>query len=285
MNQQNPTTLSLDRQGGVLHIRLNRPEVRNAMSQTMLRELLSVLDDAEKSGVRIVVLRGAGGHFSAGADLKDTAAARASAIVDGKDPLAEANAGFGHVCTAYAQTPLAVVAVLAGTVMGGGFGLACTADVAIASQSVDFRLPETSLGVIPAQIAPFLVERLGYAEAKRLSVTGARFGAAEALRIGLVHQVCESDAELEAAIGSTIQQILACAPNAVAETKKLLRRARFRRPSQPCRARSKRIRSRGQKRRGSRGATRFRRETKAFLGKLTSYSQADMCPLRSRGAM
>jgi isohexenylglutaconyl-CoA hydratase len=231
VNQQQPSTLSLERQGGVLSIRLNRPEARNAMSQTMLRELLEALDGAEKSGARIVVLRGAGGHFSAGADLKDMAAARTSAIVGGKDPLAETNAGFGHVCAAYAQTPLAVVAVLEGTVMGGGFGLACTADVAIASQTVDFRLPETSLGVIPAQIAPFLVERLGYAEAKRLSVTGARFGAAEAFRIGLVHQVCDSDAELEAAIASTIKQILACAPNAVAETKKLLRRARFEDPA------------------------------------------------------
>ncbi len=85
--------------------------------------------------------------------------------------------------------------------------------------------------MIPAQIAPFLVERLGYAEAKRLAVTGARFGASEAYRIGLVHKVCESDTDLEAAIASTIQQVLACAPGAIAETKKLLRRARFEEPA------------------------------------------------------
>jgi isohexenylglutaconyl-CoA hydratase len=231
VSQQNPSTLSLERQRGVLHIRLNRPEARNAMSRTMLLELLEALAEAERSGARATVLRGNGGHFSAGADLKDMSIARTSAIVEGEDPLAEMNAGFGHVCAAFAQTPIAVVAVLEGTVMGGGLGLACTADVAIASSTVDFRLPETSLGVIPAQIAPFLVERLGYAEAKRLSVTGARFGAQEAFRIGLVHKVCEYEADLEAAIASTLQQILACAPGAIAETKKLLRRARFEDPA------------------------------------------------------
>jgi isohexenylglutaconyl-CoA hydratase len=231
MSAQAPTALSLQREGAVLHIRLNRPNVRNAMSQIMLRELLDALAEAEPSGVRVIVLRGNGGHFSAGADIKDMAAARATPNAHETDPMAEANAAFGHVCAAYAQTPLAVIAVLEGTVMGGGFGLACAADVAIASQTVDFRLPETSLGVIPAQIAPFLVERLGYSEAKRLAITGARLGAQEAYRIGLVHRICENEAELEIAIASTLRQIFACAPGAIAETKKLLRRARFEDPA------------------------------------------------------
>jgi isohexenylglutaconyl-CoA hydratase len=231
MSQHNRTALLLERQGGVLHVWLNRPEVRNAMSQIMLREVLDALAEAEAGGVRIVVLRGSGGHFSAGADLKDMAAARTTAATNESDPLARANAAFGHVCAAYSRSPLATVAVLEGTVMGGGFGLACCADVAIAAHTADFRLPETSLGVIPAQIAPFLVERLGYSEAKRISVTGARFGAEEALRIGLVHRVCADHAELDAALAAVVQQILACAPDAVAETKKLLRRARFEDPA------------------------------------------------------
>ncbi len=231
MSLQNPATLSVERKGGVLAVRLNRPEVRNAMSQAMLGELLDALAEAEAGGVRVVVLRGSGGHFSAGADLKDMAAARAAPIAHETDPIAETNARFGHVCAAYARSPLAIVAVLEGSVMGGAFGLACTADVVIASHTVDFRLPETSLGVIPAQIAPFLVERLGLSEAKRLSVTGARFGAGEAHRIGLVHKVCENGADLEAALASTIREILACAPGAIAATKQLLRRARFEDPA------------------------------------------------------
>jgi isohexenylglutaconyl-CoA hydratase len=231
MSQPTPATLLLERPGGVLTIRLHRPEVRNAMSQVMLRELLDALAGAEAGGVRVVVLRGSGAHFSAGADLHDMAKARSAPIAHETDPMAEANAAFGHVCAAYSQSPLAIVAVLEGAVMGGGFGLACCADVAIASQTADFRLPETSLGLIPAQIAPFLVERLGYSEAKRIAVTGARFGAEEAYRIGLVHKVCASGAELEAALAATLQQILVCAPGAVAETKKLLRRARSEDPA------------------------------------------------------
>ncbi len=231
MSQQNPATLLLEREGGVLTVRLHRPEARNAMSQIMLRELLDALAGAEAGGVRAVVLRGSGGHFSAGADLHGMAEARQAPIAHDTDPMAEANAAFGHVCAAYSKSPLAVVAVLEGAVMGGGFGLACCADVAIASQTADFRLPETSLGLIPAQIAPFLVERLGYSEAKRIAVTGARFGAEEAYRIGLVHKVCASGAELEDALAGTLRQILACAPGAVAETKKLLRRARTEDPA------------------------------------------------------
>jgi isohexenylglutaconyl-CoA hydratase len=192
--------ISATRKGGVLHLTLNRPEARNAMSLQMVAELRQVLLDAEATAgkpdaVRVVVLRGAGGHFCAGADLKDMAGARMRAVQaagpGAPDPIAEVNAAFGELCVAYARTPLAVVAVLEGTVMGGGFGLACVADVAIASETANFRLPETSLGVVPAQIAPFLVERLGYSQAKRLAVTGGRLDAAAALRLGLVHAVVQ----------------------------------------------------------------------------------------------
>jgi hypothetical protein len=90
------------------------------------------------------------------------------------DAVAQANVQFGALCVAYAKTPLALVMVLEGSVMGGGIGLACVADVALACETAVFRLPETALGVVPAQIAPFLLERLGYSQAKRLAVTGGR---------------------------------------------------------------------------------------------------------------
>jgi isohexenylglutaconyl-CoA hydratase len=220
--------------GAVLHITLNRPEARNAMSLQMVQELQLALAAAEATAdpaqaVRVVVLRGAGAHFCAGADLKDMAGARMRAMqrADGEpDPIAGVNAAFGHLCAAYANTPLAVVAVLEGTVMGGGFGLACVADVAIASDSATFRLPETSLGVVPAQIAPFLVERLGYSQAKRFAVTGGRLDAAAALALGLVHEVTAAEG-LEAVLGKTLADILACAPGALAATKALMRRVRF----------------------------------------------------------
>jgi isohexenylglutaconyl-CoA hydratase len=232
-------TLLTRRDGAVLHVTLNRPESRNAMSLAMVGELRSVLDAAEAGGVRAVVLRGAGGHFCAGGDLKDMAAARMRAMqanpqvgegATAPDPIAEVNAQFGELCVAFANTPLALVVVLEGTVMGGGFGLACVADVALAGTSAAFRLPETSLGVIPAQIAPFLVERLGYSQAKRLAVTGGRLGAADALAIGLVHAAHAPD-QIDAALAAVLTDILACAPGAIAATKALMAKARFTAPA------------------------------------------------------
>ena len=230
--------VSVTKEGGVLHLTLNRPEARNAMSLQMVAELRQVLRDAEATAgkpdaVRVLVLRGAGGHFCAGADLKDMAGARMRAMqaagTGATDPIAEVNAEFGELCVAYARTPLAVVAVLEGTVMGGGFGLACVADVAIASDTANFRLPETSLGVVPAQIAPFLVERLGYSQAKRLAVTGRRLDAAAALRLGLVHEVVSSDL-IVPALDKVLADILACAPGALAATKGLMSLARLQEP-------------------------------------------------------
>ena len=229
-------TLKTQLDGAVLHITLNRPEVRNAMSLRMVTELRAVLADAERGGaVRVVVLRGAGGHFCAGGDLKDMASARMRAAGGAgptsiADSVAQVSAQFGQLCVAFAATPLAVVAVLEGTVMGGGFGLACVADVALASETAMFRLPETSLGVVPAQIAPFLVERLGYSQAKRLAVTGGHLRAHDALAIGLVHAV-HDDASMASALALVVGNILACAPEALAATKALIGRARLTPPA------------------------------------------------------
>lgn len=211
-------TLRTAQTGGVLHVTLNRPEARNAMSLQMVRELRQVLRTAEQGAVRVLVLRGEGGHFCAGGDLKDMAMARAN------DSVAQVSMAFGELCLDFAQTPLAVIAVLEGTVMGGGFGLACVADVAMASESASFRLPETSLGVVPAQIAPFLVERLGYSQAKRLAVTGGKLDAQAALRVGLVHEVVATE-EMAAAVDRVVTDVLACAPGALAATKQLVARA------------------------------------------------------------
>lgn len=227
--------------GPVLEITLNRPDVRNAMSLAMVEELRRALAQAEVSvgsaqPTRVVVLRGAGGHFCAGGDLKDMAMARMRALESPTgtdlvhDPVAEVNAAFGRMCAAFADTPLAVVAVLEGTVMGGGFGLACVADVAIATETAHFRLPETALGVVPAQIAPFLVERLGYSQAKRLAVTGGRLDAAQALAIGLVHQQVQTT-EVDSAVQAVLTDILACAPGALAATKALMAKARWNPPA------------------------------------------------------
>ncbi len=225
-----PTVL-LRRDGAVLHITLNRPEVRNAMSQAMVRELRDALQQAEADGsTRVVVLRGAGGHFCAGGDIKDMA--RSNQVANEEDAAAQAqrtaagNANFGHLCAEYSSTGLAVVAVVEGNAMGGGFGLACVADVVLAGTSAVFRLSETSLGLVPAQIAAYLVERLGYSEARRLAVSGGKLNAEQALALRLVHEVHAAGA-LESVLGRTLNEILQCAPAAIAATKRLIAKARF----------------------------------------------------------
>ncbi|MDB6142386.1 MAG: enoyl-CoA hydratase [Pseudomonas sp.] len=212
-------TLMLDSHGGVLHVTLNRPESRNAMSLQMVGELRAVLAAVrEDSQIRALVLCGAGGHFCAGGDIKDMTNARSH----GADAYRELNRAFGALLEEAEKIPQVLVVVLDGAVLGGGFGLACVSDVAIAHHQAQFGLPETSLGLIPAQIAPFVVKRIGLTQTRRLALTAARFDGEEAGRLGLVHFV-EHDAQAMAErLGEVLQQILRCAPGANAATKALL---------------------------------------------------------------
>ncbi len=219
-------TLVASADAGVLTVLLSRPAVRNAMSLQMVDELHAVLADAQAAGdLRAIVLRGAGGHFCSGADLQDMGAVRRRQLAGDADAIASGNARFGALCGAWARTGIATIAVLEGTVMGGGLGLACVVDVALAGRGAQLRLPETSLGVVPAQIAPFLVERVGASQARRLAVTGGTLSAAQALAIGLVHEVHDDGAALDAALAAVLAQTLRCAPRAIAATKALMARA------------------------------------------------------------
>jgi isohexenylglutaconyl-CoA hydratase len=219
-------TLQLREEGFVLHVTLNRPESRNAMSLQMTQELGAVFSAiAGSETVRAVVMRGSNGHFCAGGDIKDMAGARMRAAASGNnDAYAELNRAFGHLITQVDHAPQVVIALLEGAVLGGGFGLACVSDVAIATESAQFGLPETGLGVIPAQIAPFVVQRVGLTQARRLALLGARFNGTEAARLGIVHQVVADAAAMESALGDTLAQLRKCAPQANRATKALLHR-------------------------------------------------------------
>lgn len=219
-------TLQLREDGFVLHVTLNRPESRNAMSLQMTQELRAVFTAiADSTTLRAVVLRGAGGHFCAGGDIKDMAGARLRAAESGNDEAyAELNRAFGHLITQVDHAPQVVIAVLEGAVMGGGFGLACVSDVAIAHQDAKFALPETGLGVIPAQIAPFVVQRVGLTQARRLALLGARFDGREAVQVGIAHQVAADAAAIDALLAGALAQVQKCAPLANRATKALLHR-------------------------------------------------------------
>lgn len=219
--------LALRREGWVLHVTLNRPEVRNAMSFAMIDELIAVFDAiADTQDIRAVVLRGAGGHFCAGGDIKDMAKARMLPAGDNPggpdDPLAIANRKFGTMLTVVEDAAQAVIAVVEGTAMGGGFGLACVSDVTLTTADASYRLPETSLGIPPAQIAPFVVRRIGLTQARRLAVTGGRLDGRKAKEINLAHEVYDDVAALEAALAALLDDIRKCAPEAVAVTKDLV---------------------------------------------------------------
>jgi isohexenylglutaconyl-CoA hydratase len=215
----NCQTLLLERAEGVLHVTLNRPDSRNAMSLAMVEELRAVLRAVrDDRAVRALVLRGADGHFCAGGDVKDMAGARAK----GGDAYRELNRAFGSLLEEAQAAPQVLIAVLEGAVLGGGFGLACVSDIAIAHQGAKFGLPETSLGILPAQIAPFVVKRIGLTHTRRLALTAARFDGAEALRLGLVHFSEADDQALVDRLAECLQQVRQCAPGANAATKALL---------------------------------------------------------------
>ncbi len=213
--------LEVRRDGGVLHVTFNRPDKRNAMSLAMVDALEAVLAPVQPgAGVRVVVLRGAGGHFCSGGDIADMQRAAAASTADGSDAIAALNRRFGARLERLDRLPAAVVAACEGAVMGGGFGIACVADVTLAVDGARFRLPETSLGITPAQIAPFIVQRLGLSQARRLAVTGATLDAPEAVRLGLAHELVDPNEALDSVLG----QVRRCEPGAVAETKAIMRR-------------------------------------------------------------
>ena len=211
-------TLALDFDKGVLYLTFNRPKARNAMSRQMVEEMQSVFSIIDgDSTCRAVVLRGAEGFFCAGGDIKDMAMARGSA-----QAVTELNRLFGTVITQLDQLSQTVVAVVEGAAMGGGFGLVCVADVVLAHGEAKMALPETSLGIPPAQIAPFLVRRLGLFRARRLALTGAKIRGVKLREEGLADEVYETTEELDKGLDELLKKIMRCGPNASAITKRLL---------------------------------------------------------------
>jgi isohexenylglutaconyl-CoA hydratase len=175
------------------------------------------------SEVRVVILRGAGGHFCAGADLKEMMAGGLKAPAAGEaDPVMAFSRSFGNLLRKVTNLPAVVIAICEGAVLGGGFGFACVSDIAFAQIDAKFGLPETTRGLPPAQIAPFVVERIGLTQARKLCLTGAQFRGAEALRLGIVHESFATEEELQAKLGETLKQILNCAPRANAVTKEII---------------------------------------------------------------
>jgi isohexenylglutaconyl-CoA hydratase len=216
----------LERQGPVLWLWLDRPEVKNAISAQMVDEIQATFHAiGDDRSVRIVVLRGAGGIFCAGGDIKTMQDSSEPPAPGESDELKLANRRYGAMLETIDSAPQAVIAVVEGFAIGGGLGLACVADITITRTDALFTMSEVTLGLVPAAISPFVVRRIGLTAARRFGVTGARLTGVDARDVGLAHLVVGDATTLDAAVTQEIDQVLRCAPAAVAETKKLMRTA------------------------------------------------------------
>jgi methylglutaconyl-CoA hydratase len=213
--------LDTRRDGPVERLTLNRPEVRNAFNEEVSAELSAWADAtreaAQRGEIRVAVLAGAGKMFCAGADVnwmsKTVRYSREQNLRDA--------AAMSRMFALIDALPVAVVGRVQGAALGGGAGLAAVCDIVVASESALFGFTETKLGILPAVISPFALAKIGRSAARELFLTGARFPAARAKEIGLVHAVV-AEAQLDVAVDDYVRELLTAGPQAVAAAKALI---------------------------------------------------------------
>jgi len=215
------TFLSTRRDGSVERLMLNRPDVRNAFNEHVIAELTAwaaAARAAAASGdVRAIVVAGAGKTFCAGADV--TWMAKTVRYTE-EENLRDATA-MSRMFAAIDALPVPVIGRVQGAALGGGAGLAAVCDIVVADADALFGFTETKLGILPAVISPFALAKIGRSAARELFLTGARFSAARAKEIGLVHAVVPA-AELDAAVDGYVREILTAGPEAIAAAKALI---------------------------------------------------------------
>ncbi len=213
------SNLLIEQTGAVARLTLNRPEIHNAFDEHLIAALTdAVAATSADASVRVIVLAGAGKSFSAGGDLSWM---RRMASYSAEENLADAH-GLARLMQTIDTSPKPIIARVHGSAYAGGLGLVACADIAIGVPEAQFAITEVKLGLIPAVISPYLVRAMGVREARRWCLTAQRFSATEAQRLGLLHAVVPAD-RLNAVIEAEIDALLAAAPEAVAETKRLLK--------------------------------------------------------------
>ena len=209
-------TISL-RTPGVAQLTMSRPAVFNAFDEAMIAEMEAAFAQlAIDASVRVIVLAGDGKHFSAGADLQWMQRASTATLEWNLDDARR----FAGMLARIEACPKPTVARVQGAALGGGVGLVCACDIAIAADNASFAVSEAKFGILPAVIGPYVVNAVGKRQARRLALSTTRIAAAEALAIGLVQQVVALDA-LDAALDATIAELLIGGPNAQREIKQL----------------------------------------------------------------
>jgi isohexenylglutaconyl-CoA hydratase len=204
------------RQGPVVEVVLNRPARRNAIGGGMGEALDALIAELrEDREARVVVLRGAGGHFCAGLDLAEVASS--------PDEQGARNRAVGARFVAISELPQVVIAAVEGAAHAGGLGFLCSADIAFGAADARLAAPEVRRGLVPAQILPWLVRRMGRSNAARMVLEGAVLDAPAALRMGLLDEVAADRAALDALVARSVAHVVQGGPVALAETKGLLR--------------------------------------------------------------
>jgi isohexenylglutaconyl-CoA hydratase len=215
--------ITLAHDGAIARLTLNRPDRRNALTHDMMLELedafAAVRDDLS---CRVLVLRGAGGHLCAGGDLDAMANMPPKPTNGAADPLVPAYRKLGNALLLLNRLPQAVVAIVEGSAVGGGLGLACCSDVVILHESARLGMPEPKWGFIPSQILPFVVRRVGEGAARDLAVTGRVIDGAEAHRLGVGRHFCANTADLNRTLKALTDDILKLEPQALATVKRLV---------------------------------------------------------------
>lgn len=207
--------------GGVITVSLNRPDVRNALDDSLIARLTDVFRTVAEDA-RVIVLRGEGKAFCAGGDLEWM---QRSIDYTEADNLADAQA-LGGLFLAIDECPCPVIGLVHGAAFGGGVGLACVCDVVVAAEGTKFCFSEVKLGLSPAVISAFAIRKIGLSQARRYFLTAEVFEADEAKRIGLVHEVAAVE-DLDARVGTMVEAILANGPKAVRQAKALARQVAY----------------------------------------------------------
>ena len=212
------TSLDIAHDGPIVRVTLNRPEVRNAFDETLIAELTAWAESVSSGGqARVAVLTGAGKTFCAGADL----AWMSKTVAYTHDENVRDARVAARMFAALDRLPVPLVCRVHGAALGGGAGLAAVCDIAVAAEDATFGFTEVKLGILPAVIAPYAIAKIGRSAARELFLSGARFSAARAREIGLVHTVV-AERDLDAAVQGCVRELLSSGPLAVAAAKQLI---------------------------------------------------------------
>ena len=208
-------TLLIHEGDGALTVTLNRPDVHNAFNDELISEAIDLFQNIGSRDVRAVVLRGTGPNFCAGADLNWMS----KMVSYTRDQNIHDSSLLAKMYALMNECPVPLIGGVQGAAIGGGVGLVAVCDIVIATRDAKFGLSEVKLGILPAVISPYVIAKIGTSHARSLFLTGERFDAERALRIGLVHKLVD---DVDAAIAETVKQLTTSGPEAVRECKKLI---------------------------------------------------------------